>query len=122
MKFLPALFLAAAIVVAQDIFADGGDTVADGPAAITHSNENNGQQFTNSVVSTGSKGGNKFTDLKDNTFTDSINNVGISDSNIINAHQTTISGNKGSTANGKHNHISSEDSENRRRRRRAPRF
>ncbi|KAJ1720464.1 hypothetical protein LPJ61_006157, partial [Coemansia biformis] len=111
MKVLNAILALSAVAVAQEIAADKGDALSEGDSAITHSNVNNGEQTTNSLISSGSKGGNKFHNLSGNTFKDTESNVGISDSNIINASETTVKGNSGDTANGSHNRIGVEEEE-----------
>ncbi|KAJ2785131.1 hypothetical protein H4R18_000719 [Coemansia javaensis] len=106
MKFLAALVAAAAtVVVAQEVGSSGGPVIAEGPSAVSNANINNGEQFQNSVVSAGDKGGNVFHGLEGNTFTDSISNVGLSDNNIVNPGSTSVSGNSGPTANGASNFI-----------------
>ncbi|KAJ2798756.1 hypothetical protein H4R20_004703 [Coemansia guatemalensis] len=105
MKFFATLALAASVAVAQQVGSDGGPTVADGPSAVSHPNVNNGQQAQNSLLTGGSKGGNVFSGLKGNTFTDSASNVGISDNNVVNPSQTVVSGNTGPSANGEDNQI-----------------
>ncbi|PIA14136.1 hypothetical protein COEREDRAFT_82961 [Coemansia reversa NRRL 1564] len=105
MKFFATLVLAATAVVAQQIGSDSGPTVADGPSAVSNPNINNGQQAQNSLVDGSNKGGNVFQGLTGNTFSDSVSNLGISDNNFVNPSQTSVSGNKGDTANGEGNHI-----------------
>ncbi|KAJ2702236.1 hypothetical protein H4R19_005375 [Coemansia spiralis] len=117
-KVFAVVLALAAAATAQDVFADGGETESNGPAAVNHKNENSGTQVTNSLMDTGNKGGNSFKDLTGNTFSSNASNEGTSDSNIINSSNTKVSGNTGNTANGNHNRIGDDDGEKRRRRRR----
>ncbi|KAJ2780611.1 hypothetical protein H4R18_003367 [Coemansia javaensis] len=105
MQIFATLVIAATAAFAQQIGSDQGPTVASGPSAVDNPNVNNGQQFTNSVVDTSSKGGNVFEGLTGNTFTDSISNFGASDNNVINPQQTHVQGNSGPTANGQDNFL-----------------
>ncbi|KAJ2702237.1 hypothetical protein H4R19_005376 [Coemansia spiralis] len=105
MKVFAVLVTLAAAAVAQQIGSDGGFTASEGSAAVSNANTNNGQQFQNSLVSTGDKGGNFFHDLTGNTFVDSASNLGLMDNNMINPSQTSVAGNSGSTTNGANNHI-----------------
>ncbi|KAJ2767209.1 hypothetical protein IWQ57_004046 [Coemansia nantahalensis] len=116
MKVVAFIIAAAAAVAAQDIAADGGNTVSTGASAINHKNENSGTQVSNSLLDSGNKGGNSMNNLNGNSFVDSTSNVGLSDNNIVNPSQTTVSGNTGSTANGHGNHIAGEDRRRMRRR------
>ncbi|KAJ2077577.1 hypothetical protein H4R24_005049 [Coemansia sp. RSA 988] len=105
MQIFATLLVAASAVLAQQIGSDQGPNVASGPSAVSNPNVNNGQQLQNSLVSSGSKGGNVFEDLVGNTFIDTTSNVGISDNNFVNPSTTTVSGNSGATTNGEGNHI-----------------
>ncbi|KAJ2770085.1 hypothetical protein IWQ56_002300 [Coemansia nantahalensis] len=105
MQLFATLLVAASAVMAQQIGSDQGTTVSSGPSAISNPNVNNGQQFQNSLVSAGSKGGNVFEGLTGNTFVDSASNMGMSDNNMINPAHTSVQGNSGATANGEGNFI-----------------
>ncbi|KAJ2803534.1 hypothetical protein H4R20_002855 [Coemansia guatemalensis] len=105
MQIFATLLVAASAVLAQQIGSEQGPDVASGPSAVSNPNVNNGQQFQNSLVSSGSKGGNVFEDLVGNTFIDTTSNVGISDNNFVNPSTTSVSGNTGATTNGEGNHI-----------------
>ncbi|KAJ2714038.1 hypothetical protein H4R19_001936 [Coemansia spiralis] len=105
MQLFATLLVAASAVMAQQIGSDQGSTVSGGPAAVSNPNVNNGQQFQNSLVDAGSKGGNVFEGLTGNTFVDSASNVGMMDNNMINPSRTSVQGNTGSTANGEGNFI-----------------
>ncbi|KAJ2612940.1 hypothetical protein H4S08_002475 [Coemansia sp. RSA 1365] len=105
MQIIATLLVAASAVLAQQVGSDQGPTVASGPSAVSNPNVNNGQQLQNSLVSSGSKGGNLFQDLVGNTFVDSASNVGISDNNFVNPSSTSVSGNTGATTNGQGNNI-----------------
>ncbi|KAJ2451772.1 hypothetical protein EV183_003367 [Coemansia sp. RSA 2336] len=105
MKFSFALALIASVAVAQKLGSDAGQTSSTGSNAVDNGNTNNGQQFTNSVVSDGKKGGNKFHGIDGSSFSDSTSNFGMSDNNLINPSSQNTQGNTGPTTNGKHNHI-----------------
>ncbi|KAJ2119697.1 hypothetical protein IW147_005661 [Coemansia sp. RSA 720] len=99
------LLVAATAVLAQQIGSEQGPDVASGPSAVSNPNVNNGQQFQNSLLSSGNEGGNVFEGLTGNTFNSLKSNTGISDNNFVNPSQTHVSGNQGSTTNGEGNHI-----------------
>ncbi|KAJ2074269.1 hypothetical protein IW146_001407 [Coemansia sp. RSA 922] len=105
MQIFATLVVAATAVLAQQIGSEQGPNVASGDTALSHPNVNNGWQSQNSLVNTGSDGGNVFSGLKDNKFSTSFSNSALSDSNFINPSQHQVSGNSGSTANGEKNHI-----------------
>ncbi|KAJ2077579.1 hypothetical protein H4R24_005051 [Coemansia sp. RSA 988] len=115
MKFFATLALVASVAVAQQVGSDSGPTVADGPSAVSNPNINNGQQAQNSLVDGSNKGGNTFSGLKGNTFTNSASNFGMSDNNVVNPSQTVVSGNTGPSANGEDNQIGDILAEVRRR-------
>ncbi|KAJ2782113.1 hypothetical protein H4R18_002481 [Coemansia javaensis] len=105
MKLLAVLSAIAAVAVAQQVGSSGGSTFSEGENAVSNSNVNNDQQFQNSVVSAGEKGGNVFHGLDGNAFADSISNMGLADGNFVNPAQTSVSGNSGPTANGGSNFL-----------------
>ncbi|KAJ2612938.1 hypothetical protein H4S08_002473 [Coemansia sp. RSA 1365] len=105
MKFFATLAIVASVAVAQQVGSDQGGTFASNPSAVSHPNINNAEQAQNSLITGGSKGGNVFSGLKDNTFIDSASNVGISDNNMINPSQNVVSGNTGPSTNGEGNQI-----------------
>ncbi|KAJ2308437.1 hypothetical protein IWW52_005890 [Coemansia sp. RSA 2704] len=105
MQIIATLLVAATAVIAQQVGSEQGPNVASGPTAVSNPNVNEGQQFQNSLLSTGNEGGNVFEGLKDNTFNSVKTNTGLSDNNFVNPSQTHVSGNQGPTANGEGNHI-----------------
>ncbi|KAJ2861358.1 hypothetical protein GGH94_004956 [Coemansia aciculifera] len=105
MQIFATLVVAATAVLAQQIGSEQGPSVSSGETALSHPNVNNGWQSQNSLVNTGSDGGNVFNGLHGNTFSTGFTNGAISDSNFINPSQNQVSGNTGSTANGEKNHI-----------------
>ncbi|KAJ2889967.1 hypothetical protein GGI21_006357 [Coemansia aciculifera] len=105
MQIFATLVVAATAVLAQQIGSEQGASVSSGETALSHPNVNNGWQSQNSLISSGSDGGNVFSGLQGNKFSTSLSNSAISDSNFINPSQSSTSGNSGSTANGEHNHI-----------------
>ncbi|KAJ2850601.1 hypothetical protein IWW36_001782 [Coemansia brasiliensis] len=94
--------------MAQQLGSDGGSTVAGGPSAVSNANVNNGEQSTNSLLSTGESGGNEFSGVTNSKFSSSLSNVGLSDNNIVNPSSSSTSGNSGPTTNGEHNHIGND--------------
>ncbi|KAJ2269986.1 hypothetical protein EV176_004432 [Coemansia sp. RSA 451] len=105
MKFFATIALAATAAVAQQIGSNGGPSVSDGEAAVSHPNINNGLQLQNSLADSSDKGGNFFHNLQGNTFTDALSNTGISDNNMVNPSNNHVSGNSGATTNGEGNQI-----------------
>ncbi|KAJ1745678.1 hypothetical protein LPJ58_006032 [Coemansia sp. RSA 1591] len=105
MKFFATIALAATAAVAQQIGSNGGPSVSDGEAAVSHPNINNGLQLQNSLADSSDKGGNFFHNLEGNTFTDALSNTGISDNNMVNPSNNHVSGNSGATTNGEGNQI-----------------
>ncbi|KAJ2161138.1 hypothetical protein GGF46_001728 [Coemansia sp. RSA 552] len=105
MQIFATLLVAASAVIAQQVGSEQGPNVSGGPTAVSNPNVNNGEQFQNSLVASGNKGGNLFEGLTGNTFNDVTSNTGISDNNFINPSDTRVSGNVGPTANGADNHI-----------------
>ncbi|KAJ2440729.1 hypothetical protein GGF42_007533 [Coemansia sp. RSA 2424] len=105
MQIFATLVVAATAVLAQQIGSEQGAAVSSGETALSHPNVNNGWQAQNSLISTGSDGGNVFSGLHGNKFSTSLSNGAMSDNNFINPSQTQTSGNTGSTANGANNHI-----------------
>ncbi|KAJ1742449.1 hypothetical protein LPJ68_001876 [Coemansia sp. RSA 1086] len=108
MEIFTTLLVAATAVMAQELGSKGGSTVAGGPSAVSNANVNNGKQFTNSLMSTGESGGNEFSGVSNSKFSTSLNNVGLSDNNIVNPSESSTSGNSGPTTNGEHNHIGND--------------
>ncbi|KAJ1746005.1 hypothetical protein LPJ58_005867, partial [Coemansia sp. RSA 1591] len=103
--FFATIALAATAAVAQQIGSNGGPSVSDGEAAVSHPNINNGLQLQNSLADSSDKGGNFFHNLQGNTFTDALSNTGISDNNMVNPSNNHVSGNSGATTNGEGNQI-----------------
>ncbi|KAJ2417663.1 hypothetical protein GGF41_005363, partial [Coemansia sp. RSA 2531] len=105
MQIFATLVVAATAVLAQQIGSEEGPNVANGPVALSNPNVNNGWQAQNSLINSGTDGGNVFENLSGNTFSKSLSNFAMSDNNFINPSQTKVSGNSGSTTNGEGNMI-----------------
>ncbi|KAJ2355315.1 hypothetical protein IWW50_000673 [Coemansia erecta] len=105
MQIFATLLVAATAVIAQQVGSDQGPTVASGPSAVSNPNVNNGEQFTNSLLSTGNEGHNIFEGLEGNSFSNVKSNTGMSDNNFVNPSTSHVQGNTGATANGEHNNI-----------------
>ncbi|KAJ2489581.1 hypothetical protein IWW37_003861 [Coemansia sp. RSA 2050] len=105
MQIFATLVVAATAVLAQQIGSEEGPSVSNGPVALSNPNVNNGWQAQNSLINSGTDGGNVFENLSGNTFSKSLSNFAMSDNNFINPSQTKVSGNSGSTTNGEGNMI-----------------
>ncbi|KAJ2837987.1 hypothetical protein FBU31_001028 [Coemansia sp. 'formosensis'] len=105
MQIFATLVVAATAVLAQQIGSEQGPSVSSGETALSHANVNKGWQSQNSLVNTGSDGGNVFHGLHGNTFNTGFTNSAVSDNNFINPSSSQTMGNSGSTANGAENHI-----------------
>ncbi|KAI9499830.1 hypothetical protein GGI25_005572 [Coemansia spiralis] len=105
MKFFAALVVAATAVLAQQQEGNQGPNISEGPSAVSNPNVNNGFQAQGSFLDSSSSGGNKISGEVGGSFNHEASNSAILDSNFINPSQSSVSGNKGNTANGEGNHI-----------------
>ncbi|KAJ2241899.1 hypothetical protein GGI13_007159, partial [Coemansia sp. RSA 455] len=63
MQIFATLVVAATAVLAQQIGSEEGPNVANGPVALSNPNVNNGWQAQNSLINSGTDGGNVFENL-----------------------------------------------------------
>ncbi|KAJ2402857.1 hypothetical protein GGI23_000417 [Coemansia sp. RSA 2559] len=90
----------------EEIEAEGGDSLSNGPAAISNPNINNGLQVDSSFVDDGSaSGGDVFANNFGTSFTNIKSNSANKDNIVINPTTINSSGNAGKTANGEGNNI-----------------
>ncbi|KAI9503540.1 hypothetical protein GGI25_003663 [Coemansia spiralis] len=89
----------------QEIEAETGDSVSNGPAAVSNPNINNGLQIDSSLIGKGEEGQNIISNVFGASFTNVKSNTANKDNIVINPTTVNTSGNEGSTANGKGNNI-----------------
>ncbi|KAJ1663736.1 hypothetical protein IW140_004662 [Coemansia sp. RSA 1813] len=90
----------------EEIEAEGGDSLSNGPAAVSNPNINNGFQVDSSLVDDGSKdGGDIFANNFGTSFTNVKSNSANKDNIVINPTTVNSNGNAGKTANGQGNNI-----------------